>query len=96
MYHKLGGGGYLGQHAFSRDAFTWSSTLPCYNNSFPLEDGTFLVPSACGARARTRARANSHTRTRMREVARANSHARTRTRALARARTLARARARAP
>ena len=77
MYHKLGGGGYLGQHAFSRDAFTWSSTLPCYNNSFPLEDGTFLVPSACGARARTRARAraHSHARTRTRALAHAHSHA---------------------
>ena len=52
MYHKLGGGGYLGQHAFSRDAFTWSSTAPCYNNSFALEDGTFLVPTANGGAQR--------------------------------------------
>ena len=78
MYHKLGGGGFLGQHAFSRDAFTWSSTLPCYNNSFPLEDGTFLVPSACGARTRTRASARAHACAHA--SARAQAHVRTRTR----------------
>ena len=52
MYHKLGGGGWLGQHAFSRDAFTWASPSPCYNDTFPLEDGSVLVPTANGGAQR--------------------------------------------
>jgi len=52
LYHKLGGGGWLGQSAWSRDGFTWSSTAPAYNNSFALEDGSVLSPGANGGAQR--------------------------------------------
>ena len=51
MYHRLNSG-WLGQHAWSRDGFTWSSTAPAYNNSFALEDGSTLSPGANGGAQR--------------------------------------------
>ena len=51
MYHRLNSG-WLGQHAWSRDAFTWSSTSPCYNNTFAVEDGSVLQPGANGGAQR--------------------------------------------
>jgi len=51
MYHRLNSG-WLGQHAWSRDGFTWSSTAPAYNNSFALEDGSALTPGANGGAQR--------------------------------------------
>jgi hypothetical protein len=51
MYHHLGGG-WLGRHAWSQDGFTWSDTQPAYNNTFLLQDGTFLQPGANGGAQR--------------------------------------------
>jgi len=51
MYHHLGGG-FLGRHAWSADGYTWSDTVPCYNNSFTLTDGTVLEPGANGGAQR--------------------------------------------